>query len=205
MRGRQTLRRWIRRGGAALIALGLVVIYFGFYEVVGTGAMTAHAQRILRAEFASPPPVVATPEATTPPAPRPGDAIGRLEIPGIGLDVMVVEGIEPGDLSKGPGHYPGTASFGSTGASAIAGHSSGWGAPFMHLGRLRRGDRIMLRTKDSSFTYTVTSTLVVQPTAVWVLGGDPHSTAARKLVLTTCWPVFTHRQRLIIFADLTSA
>ena len=118
---------------------------------------------------------------------------------------MVVEGIEAADLAKGPGHYPGTASFGSDGASAIAGHSSGWGAPFMHMGRLVRGDRIVLTTKDARYVYAVTSTIVVQPTAVWVLGGDLHSSASKKLVLTTCWPVFTHRQRLIVFADLVPA
>jgi len=186
------------------MALGVVVLYFGFYELVGTGAMAAHAQHVLRTEFAEPQPVVATPSASTAPAPRPGEAVARLTISRIGLDVIVVEGIEPNDLAKGPGHYPGTAPIGGAGASAIAGHSSGWGAPFMHLGRLRPGDTIVLSTRGSTFVYRVTSTTVVAPTAVQVLAGDPRSTASHKLVLTTCWPVFTHRQRLIVFADLVS-
>jgi sortase A len=200
---RSPVRAAARRGGAALIWFGLVVIFFGFYELVGTGAMTAHAQHVLRAEFTVPAPAP-TPTSSVVPAPRAGQPVARLQIPRIGLDVIVVEGIDASDLAKGPGHYPGTAPIGGQGATAIAGHSSGWGAPFMHVGRLHRGDLIVLRTAYRTFTYRVTSTEVVAPTAVQVLSGDPHSLSSHKLVLTTCWPLFTHRQRLIVFADLAA-
>ena len=40
--------------------------------------------------------------------PLPGDAIGKIEIPAIGVSEYVVEGTDTGNLRKGPGHYPDT-------------------------------------------------------------------------------------------------
>jgi sortase A len=36
---------------------------------------------------------------------RPGDAVGRLTIPRIGLKMIVVQGTDEADLQRGPGHY----------------------------------------------------------------------------------------------------
>ena len=44
--------------------------------------------------------------------PLPGDAIGKLDIPAIGVSEYVVEGTDTGNLRKGPGHYPGDAAAG---------------------------------------------------------------------------------------------
>jgi sortase (surface protein transpeptidase) len=40
--------------------------------------------------------------------PRDGGTVGRLEIPRVGVSVMVVEGVKDGDLKRAAGHIPGT-------------------------------------------------------------------------------------------------
>src|SRR5579875_340440 len=45
----------------------------------------------------------------------PGRILGRIEIPRIGLSVLVLEGDDDTILSLGAGHVPGTANFGLLG------------------------------------------------------------------------------------------
>ena len=51
-----------------------------------------------------------------------GQAIGRLAIPSIGLEVMFLEGADNQMLRRGVGHIPGTVLPGAFGNSGIAGH-----------------------------------------------------------------------------------
>ena len=78
--------------------------------------------------------------------PLPGDAIGRIEIPVIGVKDYVVEGTDLENLRKGPGHYPDTPLPGDRGTVAIAGHRTTYGAPFRRIDELDRvrHDRLVL-------------------------------------------------------------
>jgi sortase A len=176
---------------SAGVLLGLLGILFGLYQLFGTGILASHAQARLRK----------TPIASHA---KLGAPVARLRIPSIGLDVMVVEGVGMPQLAEGPGHYPKSAPVGSAGVTAIAGHSSGWGAPFMHFDRLMEGAVVILDTKKHEYRYRITRRGLVQATDVWVLHGDPWSRAPSKLVLTTCWPILTSRERLILWGDLES-
>jgi sortase A len=129
---------------------------------------------------------------------QPGDALGRLRIPAIGLSAVVVEGIGGGDLRKGPGHYPDTALPGQRGTVGIAGHRTTYGAPFRHVDDLERGDRIALRMPYGTFAYRVERTRIVAPTAVEVV--DP--VAYDRLVLTACHPLYSAKERIVVFARL---
>src|SRR6185295_4317005 len=53
---------------------------------------------------------------------REGDIVGRLEVPRIGISVMVLQGIEENTLIIGAGHVPGTPLPGADGNVAIAAH-----------------------------------------------------------------------------------
>ena len=75
-----------------------------------------------------------------------GDAIARLEIPRIGVDKIVVAGVEKPDLKKGPGHYPETPMPGQLGNSAIAGHRTTYGQPFYSIEQLQPGDDLIVTT-----------------------------------------------------------
>jgi sortase A len=84
----------------------------------------------------------------------------------------------------------------------VAGHRTGWGAPFFNLDRLARGDLVIVETTTATYTYKVTDDIVVSPLHSEVLEGNPKSKAVQQLVLTTCTPKFTARDRLIVFTDL---
>ena len=66
-----------------------------------------------------------------------GQAAGRIVIPRIGANFVVVKGSAPGDLRKGPGLYDDTPFPGVPGTTAIAGHRTTYLAPFRHIDDLR--------------------------------------------------------------------
>ncbi|HEX5366807.1 MAG TPA: sortase, partial [Acidimicrobiales bacterium] len=83
-----------------------------------------------------------------PPSPAAGDAVARLRIPRIGVDKVVVEGVQVDDLKRGPGHYPDSPLPGQPGNAAIAGHRTTYGAPFFRLNELDPGDPILVTTRQ---------------------------------------------------------
>ena len=74
----------------------------------------------------APPTVVQTlPTPLPPPEPRadePYVEVGRLQIPRIGIDTVMLSGITLTTLDLGPGHWPGTAVPGQIGNVVVAGH-----------------------------------------------------------------------------------
>ena len=162
------------------------MLAFVAYQLWGTGLQTARAQSELRAELGR-----AFPER-----PIPGRAAGVIIIPRIALDMAFVQGIGPKALARGPGHYPSSPWPGEGGNVAIAGHRTTHLAPFWALDSLRRGDEIIIRTRQGTFVYRVMWKGVGPPTATWVLSptDDPI------LTLTTCNPRFSARERLIVRA-----
>ena len=90
--------------------------------------------------------------------PLPGDAIGRIEIPAIGVKDYVVEGTDLENLRKGPGHYPETPLPGDRGTVAIAGHRTTYGAPFRHIDELHRGQEIAVDMPYGRYVYRVERT-----------------------------------------------
>ena len=128
-----------------------------------------------------------------------GDAVGRIEIPRIGLNLLVVQGTDSGSLEKGPGHYPSTALPGLRKTVAIAGHRTTYLAPFRHIDALKPGDPITLQMPYGRFVYTVQYHRIVSPTAWWItrkVGYD-------RLVLSACNPLYSAAQRIVVFARLT--
>ena len=130
-----------------------------------------------------------------------GDAIGRIEIPEVGIDKVIVEGTDTADLRKGPGHYPRTAWPGMRGTVGVAGHRTTYGAPFNEIDELRRGDRVMVEMPYGRFTYRVEGSRVVPPTAVDVVRRVGYD----RLVLTACHPKYSAAKRIVVFARLVDA
>jgi len=131
----------------------------------------------------------------------PGDPIGRIRLPSIGVSEVVVEGTGTGDLRKGPGHYPATPLPGQRGTVGIAGHRTTYGAPFHDVDDLRRGDRIELAMPYGRFSYRVERTRIVPPTATEVTDRVGYD----RLVLSACHPLYSAAQRIIVFARLERA
>ncbi len=198
-------RRPVRWFGIACLMGAAFFAGYVVWLLWGTGLQTARAQNTLRAtidrQLLDPLPISQAP----PPGARliPGSAYGVIEIPSIGVDMVVVEGTAYEDLKKGPGHYPDTANpWDGTGRVGIAGHRTTYLAPFFNLDEVRVGNRITLLTKYGTFVYRVTRNFVMpEQTAGVVLT----QTVDPTLVLTTCNPKYGSSQRLIVTADLVKA
>ena len=145
--------------GQTLLTVGLVLLLFCAYELEVTGLRTAREQTglgdtLARSWAATPPPVapVAAGRKRRPERALPalGSALARVYAPRLGRDWswVVVEGVSPADLQKGPGHYPGTALPGEIGNTVISGHRTTYGAPFNDLLDLRDGDAVVVETRD---------------------------------------------------------
>jgi sortase A len=129
-----------------------------------------------------------------------GDPFGRIEIPEVGLDQVVIQGTDPATLRKGPGHFPETTFPGLGGTVAIAGHRTTYGAPFRKVDELGRGDEIVLDMPYGRFTYAVQRTQIVPPTATWVT----RDVGYERLVLSACHPLYSAAERIVVFARLRS-
>jgi sortase A len=137
---------------------------------------------------------------TAPDAVAEGDPIARIEMPRIGVDKIVVAGVDKDDLKKGPGHYPETPLPGQLGNSAIAGHRTTFGQPFFDVDKLDNGDEIIVTTLTGRYVYRVTGQQIVAPSDYQVIATTDPTRAT--LTLTSCHPKYTARERIIIFAEL---
>jgi sortase A len=127
-----------------------------------------------------------------------GDAIGRIEIPAIGVEEYVVEGTDVDNLRKGPGHYPETPLPGERGTAAIAGHRTTYGAPFRRIDELHRRQEITVDMPYGRYVYRVERTKIVEPTDLSVLDRVAHD----RLVLSACHPLYSAAQRVVVFSKL---
>jgi sortase A len=128
-----------------------------------------------------------------------GEGIGRLEIPSIGIDPVVIEGTDTSDLQRGPGRYPETGLPGQGRTIGIAGHRTTYLAPFRDVAEIEIGDEVTLDMPYGEFTYTVEKTEVVEPTDVGVVD----DTGSERLVLTACHPLYSAAQRYVVTAKLS--
>lgn len=125
-----------------------------------------------------------------------GDAVARLEIPRLDLDVVVVNGTDVGDLRRGPGRHLDSFMPGQGQLVYIAGHRTTFGAPFSHIDKLRRGDRIRLELPYATIVYQVTADRIVDQYELSVL----KSRGREELVLQACHPRFFASERYLVYA-----
>jgi sortase A len=118
-----------------------------------------------------------------PPAVIEGGVIGEMEVPRLGLKVIVVQGDSSRILRRAVGHIRETALPGESGNVALTGHRDTF---FRPLRNIRSGDAITFKTLDAEFRYLVDSTAVVPPSDISVL----QASSERTLTLITCFPFY---------------
>ena len=109
--------------------------------------------------------------------------IGRIEIPRLGLSAVLAEGTSEATLRRAAGHIEGTPLPGQPGNVGIAGHRDTF---FRPLRNIRKDDIVVLDTLSGKYSYRVTFTKIVDPSAVEVLAPSAGDT----LTLVTCYPFY---------------
>ncbi len=132
------------------------------------------------------------------PVPPPNEAepvveIGSIEIPKIGVNHPMFEGVTLPTLDHGPGHWPGTAEPGQTGNVVIGGHRVSHDKPFENLDQLVAGDEVIFNDGAGRHVYQVTSTEIVGPDAIWIIDQTESKTAT----LFACHPKGSTKQRIV--------
>jgi sortase A len=131
----------------------------------------------------------------------PSGAIGKVEIPKVGLSQPMFEGIGLDVLANGPGHWPGTPMPGDNGNAVIAGHRVTHTHPFLDLDQLVPGDQIILTTAAGRFVYGVAESFVVTPNATWIANPTPEPT----ITLFACHPKHQKTHRFVVVGHLVAA
>jgi len=140
-------------------------------------------------------------------APANAVQFANLIVPRFGADYVrpIAEGVGTRDVLRvGVGHYPGTAMPGDVGNAAFAAHRTGLGSPFFDIDKLVVGDSIYVETEAGWYRYLVRGLEYVRPTGVGVLNPVPQYPDAqptdRLLTLTSCNPIYTADERIILYA-----
>jgi sortase A len=190
--------RWLER---ALLVVAIVSLGYYGYVSAETLLYQAYEDRELDAILSSrqQQPTKLHDAKRRPGAVRPeaGSAIGRIEIPRLGVSAIIRAGSDARTLRLAVGHIPGTALPGDAGNVGLAGHRDTF---FRRLRDIESDDEIVVSTPTDVYRYRVQRTDIVQPQDVWVL--DPTETSS--LTLVTCYPfsyVGDAPQRFIVRAE----
>lgn len=129
-----------------------------------------------------------------------GQAIGRLIVPRLGLNMVVVNGTDEASLERGPGRDLRTFMPGQDRLVYIAGHRTTFLAPFSHIDAIRPGDPMKLVMPYGTFAYRAVRHVIVPADDLAVLKSPPHEL----LALQACNPRFFATQRYIVYARLVT-
>lgn len=213
--------------GELMVTVGVFLLAFVAWQLWWTDVEGDRAQAAI-VEGLDWVPVPGPPEASAPSAaaapaiePRrdaapaiaqPGHAVtfATLLVPRWGADYErpVSQGVDRAGVLDplGIGHYPDTAMPGDVGNFAISGHRTTYGKPFTLIADLVAGDPIVVRTADTWYVYRVTTTEIVKPSDVDVIAPVPRQPGAapteRMITLTTCHPMYSARERYIVYGTL---
>ena len=144
--------------------------------------------------------------------PKSGSVVATVYIPRLRNRVWgqpILEDTMARQLAQGFGHYVGTAMPGQPGNFAIAAHRRGPMAPLYDIDHLRKGDRVIVHQGHQWFFYTLTTTMIVRPSAMWILDPAPRNVikagaVPRPIVtLQTCTPATTSTHRWIWWGVLS--
>jgi sortase A len=214
------MRRSLRVGGTVLAAAGLLAAAWALtvwrWQDPFTALYTAHQQRNLETEYVREEADYRPPVSRRKPRDplrgirraaaryrrqlERGDAVGRITVPRLDLNAIVVEGTDHASLTKGPGRYTRSYVPGEGELIYIAGHRTTYGAPLAHINRMRQGDRVTLVVPYGKFVYRVTGHVIVPADDVARL----QSTGREEIALQACHPRFFATQRYIVYAKPVS-
>ena len=174
---RRSVRRLLRWCQIALLAAAAGALGYCAFVLADIWMFQRQASRILNPLHLQPAP------PPSPDASAMGGLAGRIEIPRLGLSVVIAEGTDEATLRHAAGHIEGTGLPGRSGNVGIAGHRD---TLFWPLRNIQQDDMITLTTLQGEYRYRVVSTKIVSPSDVAVLNPDGNEI----LTLVTCHPFY---------------
>jgi sortase A len=193
----QLLRRRKRLGRAGFVAVAILIMLVPSLRAPAptAGSATAHSTTgddPIYGGLTAPVASVPSTEFMT--------VLGRLQIPAIGLDETMYEGVSASALQRGPGHWPGTPLPGRKGNAVLAGYRLTGRAPFANLYSLHSGDDIHVTAGADRIVYRVFETLAVDAAEYpEVVLAEPTG-QARVLTLFACHPQGSDSRRFVVRA-----
>ncbi|SNT57417.1 class E sortase [Actinacidiphila glaucinigra] len=201
-----------RVAGEVFITLGVLMLLFVTYQLWWTNVL-AHQQaggaaNNLQKQWEGEKGPNRDPGAFTP-----GQGFAIMYIPKLDVKAPIAEGIDKHKvLDKGMiGHYSGELEtampWDKKGNFSLAAHRNTHGEPFRYVNKLVAGDKVVVETESTYYTYEVTSMLpstppsnisVIKPIPV----GSGFTKPGRYITLTTCTPEFTSKFRLIVWGKM---
>jgi sortase A len=219
------VKRFLRIAGTLLAGAGLLAVTWALtvwqWQDPFTALYTSHQQQSLAVayehdEAAYVPPTQPAAHARTPvrvekrriaraarryrAGLQTGGAVGRLRIPRLNLNAIVVNGTDGATLTKGPGRYLHSYVPGEGELIYIAGHRTTYGAPFAQIQRMRKGDEVTLEVPYGRFVYRVSSSVIVPADDLARL----RSPGYEEIALQACHPRFFATERYIVYAKPVS-
>ncbi len=124
-------------------------------------------------------------------------AIGRIKIPSINVDMPISEGATNTTLRVAIGHWIWSVDPGQDGLAIYLGHRMyTYGRHFNRLGEMVVGNKIIIETKDTRYTYEVDRIDVVEPDELTYEFQAP--VEGKRIMLVTCTPIRVASHRLLV-------
>ena len=145
-------------------------------------------------------------DEVTEPEPEPEvitvQAIGKMKIDKINVDMPIAEGSTKYNLRVAIGHYSYSSAPGEPGLSIYLGHRMyDYGRHFNRLGEIVSGDIVVIESKQARYTYEVDGISIIDPQEIPAYFNE-QTNGENRLLLVTCHPVRVASHRLLVHGKL---
>lgn len=196
---------WVRAVAIVLVVSGAAIIAYPFWPLVRytihRGEVTLPYATKLTADSPALKSLASLPVIENKPAP----SDNRMVIPSIGVDMPVLEGPDERVLDRGGvWHIPKTSDPVAGGNMVVSGHRWKYLPPsnmtLYLLDKIKDGEPVIVYWQGKEYDYTITGREIVNPNQVSILQDTPEP----KLTIFTCTPLFSTKQRLVLYGQLIS-
>lgn len=197
--------RWPVLGAAVMMLVGGLVVAYPFVPAVSYALRKPtpslpYASKLVAAGRAAPA-GLSLPTIGTKPIPKDN----RLVIPAIGVDMPIIEGKDEKVLYRGGAwRIPTSSTPDQGGNTVLSGHRWQYRPPSNRtlylLDKVKEGDLVVVYWRGREYDYKIVGHEVVAPNRVDILA----KTDQPRLTIFTCTPLFSTKQRLVLYGQLIS-
>ncbi|MBU4556956.1 MAG: class D sortase [Actinobacteria bacterium] len=201
-------RSYLGTASLGLVILGIALVGWALFNIIGSSSGDPTASlRPIKVSGDSPTvsvnasDVLGPWQPNYPENPAVGEVLGMLSFPTLGQTFDVIEGTGDEELKRGVGHMLDTAMPGEPDNCVISGHRD---TVFSDLGKLDRGDQIILQTAAGTFAYEIGQIRIVDKDDLTVVVPADHAV----LSISTCYPfnyVGSAPKRYVLVANLVGS